>query len=136
MNLDQARDIINRKFRYQADGKFDQWSVLDINSTTIQGDCEDYSLTLIWLAEDKNIFKFLFAIILMKYVIWYTKTPIGEAHAIMYNRTNKMYIDNIKKDFHTKTQYKQDGFKFIFPFVSIFILVKLLLSYTIGRFIN
>lgn len=125
MNLDQAKEIVNRKFRYQADGKFDQWSVLDINRTTIQGDCEEYALTLIWLAEDQNIFKFLLSLILMRYVIWYAKTPTGEGHAILYNRTNKMYIDNIKKDFHTKTQYKRDEFKFILPLIFPVVFIRL-----------
>ena len=134
MNIKQARDNVNQKFRYQSDGKMDVWEILDTNEDIIKGDCEDYSLTLIWLAENKNIFKFIFSLLLMKYVIWYTKTPSGTGHVITYVRSEKKFIDNIKKDFYTKKQYRDGGFKFVFPFASLLILPKLIFSYTLGPF--
>lgn len=132
--LEKARDLINSKFVYKSDKSLDVWEVLDIDEKTIKGDCEDYSLTFIWLAEDKNFFKFIWALLIMKYIIWYVKSPRGVGHVVTYISSTKLYIDNIKKDFYTRQQYKDDGFKFMFPFISILVFIKLVISYTIGRF--
>lgn len=132
--LEKARDLINTKFVYKSDNALDVWEVLDIDEKTISGDCEDYSLTFIWLAEDRNFFKFIWALFIMKYVIWYVKSPRGGGHVVTYISSTNLYIDNIKKDFYTRQQYRDDGFKFVFPFISVLAFVKLIISYTIGRF--
>jgi len=132
MDVKEARDIVNKKFVYEGDGRLDVWEVLDVDKDKIHGDCEDYSLTLIWVAENRNILKFIFALLTMKYIIWFVKTPRGVGHAITYVRKEGKYIDNIMKDFKTKDEYKKAGFKFLFPFASVLVAPKLFFSYTVG----
>lgn len=132
MRNEKARDIVNSKFVYESDGKIDVWEVLDTDEEKIRGDCEDYSLTFIWVAEDRSILKFIFALLTAKYIIWFVKSPRDVGHVITYVRSNGMYIDNIMKDFRTKEEYKKAGFKFVFPFISVLAFIKLIFSYTIG----
>lgn len=134
MNIKKALKNVNKKFVYKEDGDIDVWEILDSSENKIKGDCEDYSLTFIWLAEDQNFFKFIWSILIAKYIIWYAKTPNGGGHAVTYVRENGLYVDNILKDFFTKQHYEEKGFKFVFPFISILTIFKLIFSYTVGRF--
>lgn len=128
MNIEQAKQIVNSKFSYKLDDGVDSWEVLDTSLAQIQGDCEDYALTFIWLAEDKKLIKFLWSLLIMKYVMWYVKTPNNNGHALVYIRSNRKCIDNIQKDFKTKKQYRELGYKFKFPFLSVLVFPKLLLG--------
>jgi len=128
MNIESAKQIVNSKFTYELDEKIDSWEVLDASLEQIRGDCEDYALTFIWLVENKSLIKFLWALLSMKYIMWYVKTPNNYGHALVYIRENRKCIDNIQKDFKTKQQYKELGYKFKFPFVSVLVLPKLLVG--------
>jgi predicted transglutaminase-like cysteine proteinase len=136
MNIQTALKEVNEKFVYEKDGSVDVWEILDTDGAKIKGDCEDYSLTLIWLTEDQNFFKFIWSILIAKYVLWYAKTPNGGGHAITYVRKENLYVDNILKGLYTKEQYEKVGFRFYFPFISILTILKLSFSYTVGRFLK
>jgi predicted transglutaminase-like cysteine proteinase len=127
--METALKELNLKFVYKKDGKIDVWRILDGDGVW-EGDCEDYSLTLIWLLSDRNIIKFLWGILTFKYLIWYVKSPNGVGHAIV--KINGMYYDNIQKKATSATELKTKGYKFVFPLFSILALIKLLFSYTIG----
>ena len=137
MDLERAKEIVNRKFRYQADGKLDQWSILDINSSEIKGDCEDYALTVVWLMSDRKIWKFLYNLLLNpKLSIWIVTTKRGNGHAILEYDT--FFVDNIQRKWFIKTDPAYKEYKWRFKMFPPLILGKFLVSapFLLWSFIN
>lgn len=118
--------LVNKKFKYEKDGIIDDWSVLVLNNDNIKGDCEDYSLTLLWLESKKNLITFLFFILIHKYTIVFCKTPSGVGHAILYH--DGEYIDNIMKTPVTKSVLKEAGYSMFIPFPNFAVFLKLLVG--------
>lgn len=114
---------LNKRFKYTPD-KLDKWTIMTNSSGPLKGDCEDYSLTLIWLSEGKSFVNFVFALLFMKYVLWYCYYN-GEPHMIV--KSKGMFADNIQRKW-TKPFPKQ--YKMRFPVPSIFALI----FYAIKRF--
>lgn len=134
MSLDEIRRELNKKFVYTSDNGMDTWSVLETNADKIYGDCEDYVLTFVWMASDDSTLKFLWNLIFMRFVMWYAISPNDSGHAVLYVRDEEKFIDNIQQNFYTKQEFKDKGYKFVFPYASILVLPKLLLSYIIRLF--
>jgi hypothetical protein len=135
MELKQALDLLNSKFVYKADPRkyFDSWKIL-YGADKWEGDCEDYSLTLIWLLSDKSLIKFIWNITVFKYLMWYVKTSNGVGHAVV--KIDGLYYDNIQKRCVSKQFLLEQGYNFKFPMLFPFIYIKLILSYTIGKLIS
>jgi hypothetical protein len=130
MELKQALDILNSKFVYKRDHKyFDSWKILH-GEGSWEGDCEDYSLTLMWMLSGQSVIKFFWNIITFKYLMWFVKTN-GTGHAIV--KIDELYYDNIQKRGVTKEHLIKSGYKFVFPMLFPYVFVKLLLHYTIGK---
>ncbi len=130
MELKEALKLLNSKFKYKSDPRyFDVWRILT-GDKAWEGDCEDYSLTLIWLLSDRNIFKFLWNITTFKYLIWFVKLNNGSGHVVL--KIDNLYYDNIQKKGVTKEVLTKQGYKLLFPMIFPFVYIKLLLSYTIG----
>jgi predicted transglutaminase-like cysteine proteinase len=134
MQIEDALKIINSKFIYKRDKRkyFDHWKVL-YGEEKWEGDCEDYSLTLVWLISDRNVLKFLWNITFC-YILWYVISPNGEGHAIV--KIDGFYYDNIQKKATSKKELIDQGYKFKFPMIFPISHIKLLTSYTIGKLIS
>lgn len=130
MTITEALKILNSKFVYKRDPRYlDVWTVMHGDGKW-EGDCEDYSITLMWLLADRNILKFLWNILVFKQLMWFVKAPSGEGHAVV--RINGMYYDNIQRKATTKEELERQGYKFVFPMIFPFVYLKLVFSYTIG----
>jgi len=123
MSLEQRQRNLNHRFVYFGDRK-ERWNILK-GAGPIAGDCEDYSLTLIWMNERQNMLRFWFALITLKYVIWFCKVN-GTGHAAMWCRGHG-WTDNIQKKFVTKAQMKKQGYKFYLPIIAPLVAMKLLI---------
>lgn len=92
----------------------------------LQGDCDDFSLTVLWILCNRSIFRFIWnVIILHKYRIYHARTYLGKGHAVGY--AHGLYFDNWtldalpKEEFLNKTKH---SLKFFYP--SVFILIYML----------
>lgn len=114
MNLQESIDLVNSKFTYVPDGKIDDWSVMDLDK--MQGDCEDYSLTVIWNLCNQSKFKFfLFFLLIPRYQVWYVKSKNG-GHAVGY--ANGLWFDNwTRKPMPWKEFQAATGHKRVFPWL-------------------
>jgi hypothetical protein len=133
MQIDQALQILNAKFKYKYDKRyFDKWTILsDLDGW--EGDCEDYSLTLCWMLSNQSMVKLLWNILTFKYLFWYTLSPSGSAHAVV--RVGGLYYDNIQKKGVTAEALKDAGYVFKFPLVSPIVFLKMIAASTIGKIV-
>jgi predicted transglutaminase-like cysteine proteinase len=131
IKLQTSLDKINEHFVYQADPKLfgklqlDVWKII---TKDWKGDCEDYSLTVIWLYSDRNIFKFLWNIISMNFILHFTKAPNEEGHVVTEMRGSRLYFDNIQRKLVTKDDLIRQGYKFVFPMIHPILLAKAIFS--------
>lgn len=129
MDIKSAVDYVSKKFVYLADKKMiysDAWFVMPERSdNTLRGDCDDFALTCIWLACDKNIFKFIwYVLIVHKYRLYFSVSPNNERHLVGY--AQGLWFDNWslealpKEKFLAKTKHKV---YFFFPNITILIFM-------------
>lgn len=125
-------DDLNARFEYQSEtatnggkkSRIEKWRILKSDGV-IRGDCEDYSLTLIWLSEGKSMRKFWWAIWTCKYRLWHCHSPRGVDHAIMYH--DGKWIDNIQKTW-TAGKPRTKGYRLWFPMIPPFVGLKMLIA--------
>lgn len=108
MNIHKANEIVAKGFKYQAEST-DFWRVLDTTRTYFYGDCEDYGFTVLWLICDKNLKKFIDAIVSGKAKMWFCDTPFGKHNILQYDN---LLCDNVVKDWKTKQFYESKDYKF------------------------
>jgi len=131
--FNQAQIDLNGRFKYTSDGKLDSWQILK-SEGILKGDCEDYSLTLIWLSEGKSTMRFWLALLTFKYLIWYCKSPSGVGHACLWVR-GRGWTDNIQRK--VLKDYKAmngKGYKLVFPYVVPIVLLKMLIGKVLRAF--
>lgn len=129
MTIDEALKTLNKKFVYTADRNLlrDKWTIIkDFSKPQVYGDCEDYSLTLVWLVSDGNMKKF-WRNLRKNYSLYFVKSPGGEGHIVLYDKTTRLYVDNIQKKFVTRDVLISKGYKLIFRAPNILIRIKLAL---------
>lgn len=118
-------ELLNSKFVYKAD-KGESWKILKTvtnkKARQVYGDCEDYSLTLLWLLSKKSLFKFWLNILSFRYVLWFCKYE-DEFHVILKHK-NK-YVDNIQKKWIDKLP-KQ--YTLLYPLIPPVVALKFLIS--------
>jgi len=115
MELNEAIKTVNDRFRYQSDSKFilDSWAVMQERDGLLKGDCEDYSLTVLWYLNDCSLFKFIKnVIILHKHRMYYVKAlPDNGGHAVA--NVGGLWFDNWTKEaltedvFFEKTKHRK-----------------------------
>jgi predicted transglutaminase-like cysteine proteinase len=134
MEINEALKLLNSKFVYKKDRHkyFDEWTILHGDGKW-EGDCEDYSLTLMWLLSDRNIFKFFWNITMFRFMMWFVAAPSGEGHYIV--KIGELFYDNIQRKGRTREELIRQGYKFRFPMLFPMVYVKLMFSYTIGKII-
>lgn len=98
MRVEDAVKLVSEKFVYKSDPKIlDYWFIMRDQNGKYYGDCEDFSLTVIYHVCDENLLKFLFYVfILHKYRLYFGTTINDEKHAIGY--AQGLFFDNISKE--------------------------------------
>lgn len=124
MNIEDAIKQVNKTFKYRPDtGRIDSWKIMQ---EPYIGDCEDYSLTVLYLTCDKSLLKLLFTLATFKYIMWYVIAPSGEGHVV--TQVGDKYFDNIQRKLVLKNKLIADGYTGfsirLFPIV----FTKMLLS--------
>ena len=130
MSIDAVQQDLNERFTYARD-KGERWKILRGNGP-VQGDCEDYSLTLIWLYEARSVMRFWLGLLMLRYVIWYCLAPGGEGHAIVWCR-GLGWTDNIQRKMVSRKALKADGYKLRYPMPVPIVALKFLLRPLLSR---
>lgn len=126
MNINTVVKDIGKKFVYLADKKFppDAWYVMpERTDGKLCGDCDDFSLTALWLACDASIWKFIWRVIILhSYRLYFAKTINNQKHCVGY--AEGMWFDNWTCSAMPKEQFiEKTGHKIYFFFPSVLILV-------------
>ena len=131
MDFQTAQRDLNNRFVYQAD-EGEYWRILK-GDGAIRGDCEDYSLTLIWLLEGRSLLRFWLALITFKYLIWHCTSPDGEGHAVMWVR-GVGWTDNIQRRVvPNRKELRALGYRLRFPNIAPMVALKFLLRPILRR---
>lgn len=90
-----TRDIADlaARFKWVSDGKLDSYRILNNPTGPLEGDCDDFAVTALWLVEDKSMGKFWWALITGKARIWYVKGDGWASHVVL-NHKDYGWIDN------------------------------------------
>lgn len=124
--MDAELKELRSRFRYTSDGaKVDRWCILKDAHGPLEGDCEDFALTLIWMMERKSMWRFWFAICTFKYRIWYVLSPRGAGHAVLKHRGK--WVDNIQRRW--VDDLKSKGYKLCFPWLPPLVALKMLIGW-------
>lgn len=119
--MNPITDLIER-FSYTAD-KRDRWTLLDAPSGPLYGDCEDYSLTALWLCAGKSWLRLWWLVITFQAMFWLTRTPrTGELHMMLWVR-GRGWTDNIYPEWSTTPHHPR-----LFPYVAPLLLFVLLIK--------
>ncbi len=90
--MDSTDDLVAR-FKWTSDGKFDSYKILDEPEGPLQGDCDDFAVTALWLAEGRSMWRFWMALLTFRAVIWMVKGKKFASHVVLYHR-KLGWIDN------------------------------------------
>ena len=108
----QAVDEVKDAFEYTPDetrhGKRDSWYIM--KQKPYKGDCEDFSLTVLYKLCGENLFALLMQLLFGSAKLHYT-TYYGVGHAVLEYRG--MFTDNIQQKWVSKKELLADGY--IFP---------------------
>ena len=117
-------DYVSQKFEYRPDVGGDRWRILkDIqHSRTVEGDCEDFALTVLWLEAGKSMLNFWWMVLTFQAMIWYVKTDGNVGHAALWVR-GKGWTDNIKPYWSRKYQYER-----VYPMVAPMLALKMFIG--------
>jgi predicted transglutaminase-like cysteine proteinase len=86
---------LNQLFRYKPDER-DTWRVL--TEQDCQGDCDDYSLTALYILSGTSWLKLLWNVLTMQKLMWYVRTENGNPHMALWVR-GRGWICNIYPTF-------------------------------------
>jgi predicted transglutaminase-like cysteine proteinase len=140
MNAEQANKLVASKFKYVTDklkyGFFETWSVIDISKPVWEGDCEDYSLTVLWLMSDKKKKTFLFNILLSPdYRMNFVKyKATKEGHAVLSYKDK--FCDNIQQKWFTKKDEEYTRYDWKWPIFGFIVCINLVLGKIIKRVVK
>ena len=116
MNKYDASASVDKSFVYTSDVGGERWRIMKPTADgKLEGDCEDYALTVLYYVADKSLLKFWFYLITFQAVIWHCKTINGTHHAQLWFRGR--WIDNIGATW-SKTHRHKLWFPYIFPLVA------------------
>lgn len=136
MKWDDAIKAVNSRFTYKSDKKNytipEVWKFL---GKTGEGDCEDYSLTVLWLVCEKNILKFFKLLLTGEYKLHFVKMSSGAGHLVMEH--NGMFVDNIVKKPVVKEFLEQHyKYKFVYRYIFPHVVIKMVFGFVIGSVVN
>jgi predicted transglutaminase-like cysteine proteinase len=88
--IDPLREL-RARFKYKADAR-DKWSLLD--GENFAGDCEDFSLTALWLLAGRSWPRLWWMVLTFQAVFWHARLSNGGGHVMLWVRGHG-WIDNI-----------------------------------------
>ena len=120
---------LNKKFKYRKDrdqyGFRDAWYIM--NHEPYHGDCEDYSLTLLFNLKDRKWEKFLLSLLIRESKICHCKVR-GRGHAVL--KYKGRYIDNIQKKWCTKAYMENREYVFSsWLYIPYQVVIKLIIGF-------
>lgn len=119
-----VREVASR-FRYIGDerqyGKREKWKIMRAEEGPLEGDCEDFALTVLWNIADKSMWKFWWLVCTFQAMIWFTKTERGNGHAMLWYRGR--WVDNIYSTWSDKPRHPR-----YFPYVAPLMALKMLIA--------
>jgi hypothetical protein len=96
---------------------------MDLKGEMLQGDCDDYTVTLMYLLSGESTKKMLWGLATLQFVPWFCRLPDGQYHVALWVR-GEGWIDNVQKKF-TKTKPK---YKWYFPYPFPVVMLKMALG--------
>lgn len=130
MNIKDCAKYVGERFVYRYDPKIlDFWSVMsEKEDGKMYGDCEDFSLTTFWLHSNKNIFLFLFRLLIThQYALYHCVTVKGEKHAI--GSYDGLWFDNWTREAVTKEVFfERTKHRIRFRMINILMILPLTLG--------
>ena len=85
-----------RRFTYRADKPIDSFRIIWLPAGAMHGDCDDFAVTALWLAESRKMRLFWFALITGRAAIWRCITAKGGRHAILWHRDHGWIQNDLK----------------------------------------
>lgn len=129
MELKDCFQIVNASFKYAHDKTIlrDSWNIM---GSDYQGDCEDYSLTIMWLHCNKNLLLFLWRIIFSRMYSMHLVCSDGSKdvnHAV--GEIGGLFFDNWTQDAFPKQQFiEKTNHKFVSRVNSFVLSCKLVVG--------
>jgi len=118
---------LRRLFIYRSDGRFDHWRVMRPTlAGRLEGDCEDFALTLAYRIAGRSWARFWWHQITGKSLIWFCKTSSGVGHAVLWHR-GAGWADNIHPQWQPRTPHRL-WFPYLLPLIALKLLAGLVLS--------
>ena len=112
----QSVNEVSNAFEYTRDearfGKIDNWYIM--KQKPYRGDCEDFSLTVLYKICGESLFVLLMQLLLGSAKLHYTEYH-GEGHAVLQYRG--MFTDNIQQKWVSKVELLEGGYTFPEKFV-------------------
>lgn len=124
---------LNKSFKYVKDsdqfGSRDAWYIM--KWPPYEGDCEDYSLTLLYNLKDRSVTKLLLSLLIRESKICFCKVD-GVGHAVLYHKGQ--YIDNIQRSWVSKKFMQDAGYEFSFlMYLPYMVIIKLVMGFFITK---
>lgn len=104
-DLERATQDLARRYVYRADGRIDSFRVLAAPFGPLEGDCDDFAATALWLAAGRSMWRFWLMLATGRARIWRTRTPTGGRHAVLWV-DGLGFIDNWTPDWRPETRHK------------------------------
>lgn len=102
--LDPDTRDLARRFIYRPDGRVDSFRILSAPFGPLEGDCDDFAVTALWLAAGRSMARFWLMLATGRARIWRTRTPTGGRHAVLWV-DGLGFIDNWTPDWRPETQH-------------------------------
>lgn len=133
MDLEESINRVNKRFKYRRDASIyllpESWRIIGSSG---EGDCEDYSLTVIWEYSNRNVLKWLWHVGAGDFELWHCKSPRGVGHLITKQKSTDLWFDNITRRPVTRAEVDKMGYRLIFWYPMPFSYLKIFLGYTLG----
>jgi len=114
-------DDLNSRFVWTQDSKiWDSWRCLSNTTGPLIGDCDDYSVTALYLAANKSWIKFWWWVITFQACFWFTRTKNGTPHMMVW-KYGLGWIDNTNPKWGERILNKR--FPALFPLVAVKLLM-------------
>lgn len=82
-----TKDIndLRKRFKWVKDG-VDTYRILDKVDGPLEGDCDDFAVTALWLASGKSFSKFWYSIWTFRAVLWRVKGEGWASHLVLHHK--------------------------------------------------
>lgn len=86
--------------------KINSWTIMKNKEGPLRGDCDDFAVTALWIAEGESMLKFWWALLTFKGVIWRVYGKTGTvSHAVLWHRRYG-WIDNQNPTWNSTKHHK------------------------------